>query len=328
MSKLSFKMFLIVFIIAFLAAPVLATKPGEDVNPNGFPSGEHYNLNIHGKKAEFTCPDQEYYLRVLTCNCGAHEEGDLVEECDPLDTCAQTDIPIYGNSIFVPEDGQGIEIYMQSGKAGGKGKKAEALPQNELWAIDPCAVFDGDAAIIQLPPGEYDVYARALAKPTDNPDITITPELIGAEDEYGNDLICLGLVTENGFETPTETFTRKKGKSKAIPITGLFNWTGTVCYFEEPEGWIGDLTTYCCYDYELDGIWDYCCFDEDTNTIYEESECSGDLSGFVEGVCTEVETYCNEYTDEWVFNIGDFVNYLWNADNKGVKLLQVRFYPR
>jgi hypothetical protein len=228
----------------------------------------------------------------------------------------------------VPEDGQGIEIYMQSGKVGGKGKKAEALPQNELWAIDPCAVFDGDGAIIQLPPGEYDVYARALAKPTDNPYMTVSPELVGAEDENGNDLVYLGLVTDNGFETPSQIFVRKKGKSKAIPITGLFNWTGTVCYFEEPEGWIGDLTTYCCYDYELDGIWDYCCFDEDTNTIYEESECSGDLSGFVEGVCTEVETYCNEYTDEWVFNIGDFVNYLWNADNKGVKLLQVRFYPR
>jgi hypothetical protein len=37
--------------------------------------------------------------------------------------------------------------------------------------------------------------------------------------------------------------------------------------------------------------------------------------------------YCNEYVDEWVFNIGDFVEYLWNLDNNGVKLLQVRFYP-
>lgn len=327
MSKLSFKIFLIVFIIAFLAAPVLATKPGEDVNPNGFPSGEHYNLNIHGKKADFTCPEQEYYLRVKD-DCEGHETGALVEECPEGCDCEQTEIPIYGNSIFVPEDGVGIKIYMQSGKAGGKGKKAEALPQNELWAIDPCAVFDGDGAIIQLPPGEYDVYARALAKPTDNPYMTVSPELIGAEDENGNDLVYLGLVTDDGFETPSQTFVRKKGKSKAIPITGLFNWTGTVCYFEEPEGWEGTPTTYCCYDYESDDIWDYCCFGEDTSGIYEEDECSGDLSGFVEGACTEVDTYCNEYMDEWVFNIGDFVNYLWNADNHGLKLLQVRFYPR
>ena len=110
MSKLSFKIFLIVFIIAFLAAPVLATKPGEDVNPNGFPSGEHYNLNIHGKKAEFTCPEQEYYLEV-TVACEGHEIGDLVEECPESCSCGPTNFPIYGNSIFVPEDGQGIKIY-------------------------------------------------------------------------------------------------------------------------------------------------------------------------------------------------------------------------
>ena len=30
------------------------TKPGEEANPDGFPSGEHFNLNIIGKKPEFT----------------------------------------------------------------------------------------------------------------------------------------------------------------------------------------------------------------------------------------------------------------------------------
>ena len=28
-----------------------------------------------------------------------------------------------------------------------------------------------------------------------------------------------------------------------------------------------------------------------------------------------------------LFNIADFVEYLWDIDNSGVKLLQVRFYP-
>jgi hypothetical protein len=328
MKKISLNILVIISIVAFIITPALATKPGETVNPNGFPSGPHYNLNIHGKKAEFTCPEQKYYLEVKSCGCGLHQIGDLVEECDPLDTCEPTDIPIYGNSIFVPEDGQGIQIYMQSGKVGGKGKKAEALPQNELWAIDPCAVFDGDGAIIQLPPGEYDVYARALATPTGNPNMTVSPELVAAEDENGNDLVYLGLLTGDGFQTLTETFTRNKGKSKAIPITGLFNWTGEICYIEMPADYSGTATTQCCKDYESDGILDYCCFDENNDLTYQEEECSGDLSGFVAGDCTEIPTYCYEYTDEWVFNIADFVNYLWNANNNGLKLLQVRFYPR
>lgn len=306
-----------------------ATKPGEDVNPNGFPSGPHYNLNIHGKKAEFTCPEQKYYMEISVCPgdvCGEYAVGQLVETCPDDFTCSETSDPIYGNSVFVPENGDGIQIYMQSGKVGGKGKKAEALPQNELWAIDPCAGFDRDGAVIQLPPGEYDVYARALATPTDSPNMTVIPELFAAEDEYGNDLVYLGLLTENGFQTPTETYARNKGKSIAIPITGLFNWSGTVCYIEMPEAYTGDITTHCCDDYDSDGIYDYCCFDEDEDLTYEQGECSGDLAGFADGKCTEIQTYCNEYIDKWIFNIADFVNYLWRADNNGLKLLQVRFY--
>ena len=299
------------FLIAatfIMTGSALATKPGQDVNPNGFPSGEHYNLNIIGKKADFTCPDQEYYWR--------DSLGNLVETCEDPNGCTPTNLPIYGNVIFVPENGEGIEIYMQSGKVGGKGKKAEALPQNELWAIDPCAGFDGDGAVIQLPPGEYDVYARALAKPTDNPDMTVSPKLIAVEDESGNDLIWLGLVTDNGFATPDVTFTRNKGKSKAINITGLFEWTGDVCYLT-PDGYCDDGT---CSEKAL------CCVDNDGDGIYDECEEK------VEELCPEglvdVTAYCRSYTDKWVFNIADFVTYLWNTDNNGVKLLQVRFYPR
>jgi hypothetical protein len=34
-----------------------------------------------------------------------------------------------------------------------------------------------------------------------------------------------------------------------------------------------------------------------------------------------------EYTDEWVFNIADFVGYLWDLDTTGAYTVQVRFYP-
>lgn len=321
--------FLAVFF--FVVSPAAATKPGESVNPNGFPSGSHYNLNIHGKKDAFSCPTQEYYLRVDSCGCGEHLVGDLVEECSENDICSFTNVPIYGNSIFVPENGEGTEIYMQSGKAGGKGKKAEALPQEELWAVDPCAGFDGDGAVIQLPPGEYDVYARALGKPTGDPKMAVFGGLTVVEDEFGNNLVYLGLLTESGFAKDAETFTRSKGKSTAIPITGLFEWTGTVCYFDD----LGDPTafdyntSFCCYPADpVDGAYDYCCSDANGDGIYDYTECSGDLSSFEPGLCGEITTYCNSYTEEWIFNVADFVEYLWEVNNQGVKLLQVRFYPR
>lgn len=290
-----FKTSFIVFAgLIFAAISAMATRPGEVVNPNGYPSGEHYNLNIHGKKAQFTCPDQEF-----------DEFGD----------------PIYGNSVFIPENGEGIQILMQSGK----GKKAEAIP--ELQVTDPCSsAFDGDAVVLQLPKNDqgYRVYARALAKPTDEPDMQIIPGLVAVEDEIGNDLMYLGLVTDNGFETPFASFTRKKGKSKATNISGLFEWSGDVCYLD-PVGYCEPIETcteelLCCVPGDLDG----------DGVIDEGYYESCDLKE-VDVDCpldTElVASYCREYTAEWVFNIGDFVTYLWDTDNNGLKLLQVRFYP-
>jgi hypothetical protein len=273
-------------ITCVLAVPASAVKPGEEVNPNGFPSGDHYTLNIHGKKLDFQCPEST------------------------LDENGET---VYGNSLFIPEDGQGIQILMESGSS--KGKKAELFV--DFGVVDPCSAdFDGDAAVVQLPANDagYRVYGRPLAKPTDEPSLSVIPELVTVEDELGNDLIFLGLVTDNGFETASEVFTRRKGKSKAVDITGLFEWTGDVCYFDnalcDP---ISECTqnTLCCTDADLDGVYEVC-----------EPQ--------VDGMCvvgTPTEVLCKSFTAEWVFSIGDFVRYLWDSENAGLKLLQVRFYP-
>ena len=37
-------------VAAFAAAPIRATQPGQTVNPDGFPIGNHDNLNILEKK--------------------------------------------------------------------------------------------------------------------------------------------------------------------------------------------------------------------------------------------------------------------------------------
>lgn len=256
-----------------------------ELNPNGFPSGEHYNLNIHGKKDSYSCSEQEY---------------DMNGE------------PVYGNSIFVPENGQG-SIYVESGK----GKRAEAI--TELQVTDPCA-FDGNGATLKLPPNKngYNVYARVLAKPTDEPYIGLESSLYMVQDEDGNDLLFLGLVTDQGFETPTVSVTRKKGKSKAVDISGMFQWSGTVCYFEEPTDGYESSSTVCCVDSDLDGILDDC-----TPATVDTST---ELSTCEEG-SEELTTYCKSFTAEWIFNAADYITMLMESDNNGVKLLQIRFYP-
>jgi hypothetical protein len=297
----------IAVIMALSIGQAIATKPGEETNPNGFPSGPHFNLNIIGKKAEFVCPEQEYYLKVDECNCGDHAVGDLVKSCSEGDKCVETNIPIYGKVVFVPENGEGIEIYMESGK----GKKAAAI--TDLQAIDPCAGFDGDGATIQLPKNEYGyrVYTRALAKPGEDTYIKITPSLVMVEDEYGDDLVYLGIITDSGFQLPeSEKIERRKGPSRAFEITGLFTWTGTICYLNQPDESYSE-TLMCCKE------------------IMEPPyyECVVPTDSTCPEVYTLTTVYCKSYEGVWVFNIADFVTYLWSVDNKGTKLLQVRFYP-
>ncbi len=274
--------------IFFCAGNAMATKPGKEVNPNGFPSGDHFNLNIHGKKEGFNPPVQEY-----------DENGES----------------IYGNSIFVPENGENIEIYMQSGK----GKKTADV--TELQVIDPVSHFDGDGAMLQLPNNNkgYRVYARVLAKPTDDPEMTVTPSLSAVEDEWGNDLLYLGMVTDDGFESANGiTLERTRGKSKAVEITGLFEWTGDVCYFSAPaDGSSYTLNQTCCIDADHDMVYESC----------EEPLVTDGISSCGAEGYELLSVYCQSYLDAWVFNVADFVEYLWNIDNNGSKLVQIRFYP-
>jgi hypothetical protein len=137
------------------------------------------------------------------------------------------------------------------------------------------------------------------------------------QDEDGNDLLYLGLVTKDGIKTPTFTVTRKKGKSKAVEISGMFQWSGTVCYFDEPESFESS-STVCCVDSDVDGVLDEC-----TPATVDTST---ELSTCAEG-STELTTYCKSFTSEWIFNAADYITMLMESNNNGVKLLQIRFYP-
>jgi hypothetical protein len=315
-----------VFTLLAFGLTAHAGKPvDEDGIPfgNGFPSGPHFNLNIIGKKDNFTCPAPE-----------------IVEG-----------VQVYGNVVFIPRE-QGndpITILMESGKKGPKGAQGITELQVTDWCTESFPDYGenkGDSAILRLPKNDngYAVYARITGKPGNNgePTATIVPDLFYVEDESGNDMILLGLVDRHGTATFSSTgmtlirtstdSAKGKGVQKATNITALFEWTGEVCYVQD------DYDLYCqgaCTPLDL------CCVDEDLDGVYEHCDLLTDVGELVGDVLQcpvfysepdgipyiSVVAQCKTYDNEWVFNIADFVGYLWNLDTTGTYVIQVRFYP-
>jgi hypothetical protein len=309
---------LIVTMLLILAATftVYADKPVDSGGVpfgNGFPSGAHFNLNIIGKRDNFVCTPAEY-------------EGEPPQQ-------------VYGNVIYIPRE-QGddpITIQMESGKKGPKG--AQGI--TELQVTDWCSESfpdsgenSGDEASLRLPKNDngYAVYARITGKPGENgePTVTITPDLFYVEDETGHDMIMLGLVDPSGVFTWNGTTLERtsagngRGSQKATWITPLFHWTGLVCYIQDWATYCADPDScssqyLCCTDLDSDGVYDEC---DDTAVGDADQEVwTCPLGGEV------VEAHCRQHDDTWVFNIADFVGYLWDLDSTGAYVVQVRFYP-
>jgi hypothetical protein len=288
MKKLSICTAAIIFVLTSLFF-VTTALAGKGENGNGFPCGEHYNLNLISKNDDFTCPDEFAY---------------------PAETPDQ-------NVIYIPVDNvDAIQIYIESGK------KKDIDNYTEFKVTDWCAVSGDSKAALMLPANQqgYAVYARAVGKLGEDLNLRIfDPNLDLVMDENLNNLLALGLITPDGvtsFLQTSETIYRRKGKgNKSVEITDLFKWYGDICYFSDI-----DTGTYkCCIDTSdpLDGIYDEC-VDPDIDT----GSCP---LGYVQE-SVSCQTY--EETDPtWVFNIADFVSAFWNVDNNGVKVLQIRFYP-
>lgn len=307
-----------VFTISMIFAGTLvaeAAKPQAVVEwSNGFPSGEHSNLNIHGKKLEF--------------NCDNSGEG----------------VVDYGSSIFVPIMGISEIDFVSN--------KRSSL--DHLKVIDPCAYPFGvpgniDPALVQLPTGDQQVYWRILGKPNNgnNGDpsaarltyptledqCNFLPELSGdvggdAIDCTDETLVGLGLVNNIGVFKKTDeglvrfdptSDTQGKGKSKAVNITDLFLWSGVICDPSLDTTGDGQLTR-----------------DDFPGLTEDDIAAAATAAGvFVDDDIISNEEFqaylvtlgCVEFTDEWVFNIADIVIYGLDYDNTGTTLSQVRFYP-
>lgn len=276
---------LLVCTLALWASTAMAGKPSQDnvFNGNGFPSGPHYNMNIIAKKADFTCHEQEYYLL-------CPDQQTLVKDCsecpgyDGTTNCTVTDIPIYGGVIFVPQEpgNDKITILMESGKKGPKGNPDATTLEVTDWCTE---TFDGDGASFRLPKNDqgYAVYARVTGDPKQNPQYSFTnPRLKYVMDESGNDLLLLGFVTNSVFDSNGEQLPSRydssgkgKGAQKAVDVSPLFMWSGTICY-------IGDNYLDYCGDVNGNGVidegevvcaeYDYCCLDTDGDGDYEHCD--------------------------------------------------------
>ena len=207
--------------IAMAAKPVQNNGSG-DLIPigNGFPSGMHYNLNIHGKKDGFTCPDPS------------------------------SD----NNSVFIPLYGSANISYVQN--INKKGRNSSDTYIDNLIVLDNCA-FDDGQVLVQIPyeTEGYYVYGRILAKPNNGKNNDGTSEIIlwpnqiveacdnvTAESENATScdevLAPLGMVIgDNVYVAENQTFKRfeqgtekvkGRGKSTAVDITALFTYSGYV----------------------------------------------------------------------------------------------------
>ena len=254
--------FTLVAVLVFGVLPAMAGKPMDVIQlSNGFPSGDHFNLNIHGKKLDYHCTNCELCTDPETCD-------PVVLECNVIN------IPEYTS-----EDLDNTITYVS-------GKKVKI---DELTVFDSCTeAFDQSPAEVWLPYEEqgYYVIARALGKPAkkDEDVRRIILENIGLEaysleqdvsnpedvqSQFALDM-ALGLITKNGtykmsdsgentlIRFDPEPEGKGKGKTLGKDITDMFLWTGFV--FDpsldlNADGVVDELDVeYACWSgYDVDG---------------------------------------------------------------------------
>ena len=328
---------LVVVAILALALTVYADKPPKTgptrpVPGNGYPCGFHYNLNILAKWDHFTCPCPEY-----------DDSGNQV----------------FGNVIFNPRE-QGddpITILMESGRKGPKNQQDQDPQAFRVtdWCTEsfPDCIgdgqheADGDWATLELPKNEegYLVFGRIAGKPGEDgePHVVISPDLYYVQDESENDLVLFGMIDGDGvwtFMDDSATLYRSdatksgRGVKQSTNLTPLFQFSGTVCYpYEEGYGTCSDPAcaqmSLCCVDSEPDRLGYERCdllagvgieVGEPATTVCPTTDVDGYLYYSVEGDCVT-------YEDKWVFNIAEFVGYLWDITNEGAYNIKIRFYP-
>ena len=330
------------------ASVVMAAKPqnsgsGKDVIAlsNGFPSGPHETLNIHGKKADYQCI-----------------------ECVPCATCEP---PVQCNVVNIPEyTTDGVKISYVSGRK---------VKIDELTVFDSCAGFDDpgeeDGAEVWLPYEEqgYWVFARATGKPAkgDPNDPLYEPRQIIFQNDENSPVayslfgevtnpdeiplvLPLGVITKDGaykvmstneldeyllVRFDSEPAGKGRGKNVGKDITDMFMWSGWVFHGSldlNGDGSVNELDVeYACwsdYDYNDNGVIDQSDldilgdqdgdFDADRLDLVVVSPClyDGDNNGIIDA--GEFSNWLDANQEGWVFPLGLDLNGDGMVDNQDV----------
>ena len=174
---------------------------------NGFPSGAHFNLNIHGKKDSFVCDPTSGGGSIFVREYGYAEIQYIMNKKSPL-----TELNVIDPCAMSKKDPAKIQLpkgtYQVYARVLGKPGKIKTSEERKV-------VF----------------YPKLIDACNDN----VTPikgfgDFIDCSDES---LLGLGLVTTKGaFVKEEQELIRiapVKGKNKAQPITDMFYWSGYVC---------------------------------------------------------------------------------------------------
>ena len=335
--------------IAFAAKPQ-NNGAGKDViaNSNGFPSGPHFNLIIHGKES------------FDSSNCA--DAG--------------------GKSVFTPlYSNFGEEtLQMFANKKASLSNLVVKDKCTEGFDSDPAQVqiptkIETDEGLVDITDGMY-VFARVHGTPNNdkgepsnialwpdpnieacNLNATATGDESDCFDSNGNkqDFVELGWVDKNGVYKCADlgtcedqglvrydTGTPGKGAKKAVDITPLFLWTGVGCIDPNDDGQIlaNDFV-------DVDGSGTLNATDTlDGFAITQDHVDAAELeAGTIPNsdidtdaefealliILGQDETFeaCVFEEDRWVFDVfgADLVIQNQTLTNDGVKNLQIRFYP-
>ena len=324
-------------------------------NSNGFPSGPHLNLNIHGRG-----PADWNGCESVTPHVG-----------DPL-----------GGNINAPVDGAGnITLVVNN--------KKTSLTNMTVW--DNCTENvhpdDDDPALIQLPTNDdgWYVYVRILGKPNNNngeaSSVVLTPDpsvltmcndnstapITGFENFTSCDQGAVGMMPilqisdGNIFNTTGvliekfDTIGKGKGRTQAVDMTDQFLWNGTVCN-ENLDTNFSDSITLADFDVtnstggDPDGVVNATDIDlllfvgnltkigagTDLDTGAEivaavDAEGLGAVAGEIEEAeflfFLDLINECKVFDEPiWVFNTAELVIYGLDWDGEGATNVQIRFY--
>lgn len=343
-----------IFVLSYEDVSVSAAKggiPGKStevqMNSDGFPSGPHINLNIHGRDYGWTgCQDVE--------GPPTSDDNDL------------------GNNVNAPINGTGDILFVSNQKS--------TNPNMTVW--DNCTQdvndSDTDPAKVQIPPNEdgWYVYWRMQAGNNNNKElanVTFTPNLnllamcndnsttsivnfseFNDCQDMNDDLIMpIAQVHDDGiFSSDGEKITKwdqiGKGKNRqlAADVTDLFMWTGNVCNANldsDGDGTLelSDFDVTNSTGGEPDGIVNA----TDLDALIDAGLISGSFTDGAD-IVMQIDENGNEEIDEdeftallelineclvfdepiWVFDAADIVEHGLEYDNKGSKLTQLRFY--